>query len=204
MVTMNKSTDSYKAFKTATWVLLELDFTTAATPINAIIYDYDIRLCPFSEIRKHINRDSSIYRSSGFLSKINDQYYIIYNDNDDIPRIRWTWAHELGHYFLKHNFENQDEYDIQEAEANYFASQLVMPKELLLILDKFYYLSEPVIEKYCVISNEAAKYRLNYYKKYKHTFLDQGLDKSLMEIYCHKIKESYHELSELNSLKRIF
>lgn len=71
------------------------------------------------------------------------QYIILYNDAvDNTGRIRFTLAHELGHYLLKHNEKTKktllarysltsEEYDVFEKEANYFAKRLLAPIPLV-------------------------------------------------------------------------
>ncbi|MFG5564220.1 ImmA/IrrE family metallo-endopeptidase [Enterococcus faecalis] len=71
------------------------------------------------------------------------QYIILYNDTlKNTGRIRFTLAHELGHYILKHNEKTtktclarysltNEEYDIFEKEANYFAKRLLAPIPLI-------------------------------------------------------------------------
>lgn len=71
---------------------------------------------------------------------------VILTTRRQLPVQRWTAAHELGHAVLKHRtstdgkevlarspFVNQDstQYDLQEIQANAFASQLVTPDWLL-------------------------------------------------------------------------
>jgi len=78
---------------------------------------------------------------------------VIINANSDISRQRFTLAHEIGHYILSrhtqthgHSFQCQskdmedqadtltalqDRYQIQEQEANRFASELLMPNLLI-------------------------------------------------------------------------
>lgn len=70
-------------------------------------------------------------------------YLILYNDTiTNSGRIRFTLAHELGHYILKHNEKtgktilpryslSDVEYDIFEKEANYFAKRLLAPIPLV-------------------------------------------------------------------------
>lgn len=80
----------------------------------------------------------------GCLWMRNDgQYIILYNDAvDNNGRIRFTLAHELGHYLLKHNEKSKktslarysltnEEYDVFEKEANYFAKRLLAPIPLI-------------------------------------------------------------------------
>ncbi len=71
------------------------------------------------------------------------QFIIFYNDTvSNIGRSRFTIAHELGHYLLKHNeltkktnlsrySLSESEYDIFEKEANYFAKRLLAPIPLV-------------------------------------------------------------------------
>lgn len=80
-------------------------------------------------------------------SKNNTKFLILYNDKiSNEGRIRFTLAHELGHYVLKHNQKSektkltrysltQDEYDVFEKEANYFAKRLLAP--IPLVYDYF-------------------------------------------------------------------
>lgn len=82
----------------------------------------------------------------GLLIKNNDDQFCIYV-NTQInfkPRHNFTIAHELGHYFLKHELKdgslicnrygisenNSEDNDNLEQEANYFAANLLMPINL--------------------------------------------------------------------------
>ena len=72
-----------------------------------------------------------------------NEFIILYNDLiDNNGRIRFTLAHELGHYILKHNEKSNktiltrysltdEEYDIFEKEANYFAKRILAPIPLV-------------------------------------------------------------------------
>ncbi len=51
------------------------------------------------------------------------QAYIIYNDKKDRTTIRFTIAHELGHYILEH----VDDDDLSNKEANCFARNILCP-----------------------------------------------------------------------------
>ncbi|OGO89015.1 MAG: hypothetical protein A2Y17_05815 [Clostridiales bacterium GWF2_38_85] len=62
---------------------------------------------------------------------------IIVNSNHSAERKRFTIAHELGHYFLSENKEvciahkDSGDYSPEERDANYFASVLLMPVEMI-------------------------------------------------------------------------
>ncbi|WP_062712320.1 ImmA/IrrE family metallo-endopeptidase [Streptococcus halotolerans] len=72
-----------------------------------------------------------------------DTYILLYNDTiDSKERIRFTIAHELGHYVLKHNEKTDKtilsrysltdkEYNRFETEANFFAKHLLVPFPVL-------------------------------------------------------------------------
>lgn len=73
----------------------------------------------------------------------NNQTYLMINSNiDNNGRKNFTIAHELGHYFLSHQLQQNSFYCLNneiaeeefllnpiEREANYFASCLLMPEE---------------------------------------------------------------------------
>lgn len=94
-----------------------------------------------------------------------DKYLILYNEK--IPnkgRIRWTLAHELGHYILKHNeITNKaklsrssltdEEYLEFEREANCFARELLAPPP---VIRKINISNKHFISNLCNISWEAA------------------------------------------------
>ncbi|HAS88554.1 MAG TPA: toxin [Desulfovibrio sp.] len=67
---------------------------------------------------------------------------IRYNATEAPVRQRFTVAHELGHYVLRHGPRHRDEaqnfsidnYDIYEVAANNFAAELLMPAEAVSYL----------------------------------------------------------------------
>lgn len=79
-----------------------------------------------------------------FYEASRNRYIILYNDLiDNRGHIRWTIAHELGHYVLKHNEKSKqavvarnsltsDEYDAYEKEANCFARNILAPPSILV------------------------------------------------------------------------
>lgn len=90
---------------------------------------------------------------SGVLVYRNDKIEIAYNPSDSNVRKRFTIAHELGHYVLKHkregsifidspnnqfstklyrNVESSKGVDLQEIEANAFAAAILMPRPQIL------------------------------------------------------------------------
>lgn len=76
-------------------------------------------------------------RYSGELTVRGDSATIFYNASEGELRKRFTVAHELGHYFLRHGHsfldaaDNFDLYTLSPREmlANSYASKLLMPAE---------------------------------------------------------------------------
>lgn len=101
-----------------------------------------------------------------------NKYLILYNDLIDNPcHNRWTLAHELGHYLLKHNEVcntailgrnslGEKDYKIYEKEANCFAKELLAPLNVICnILNNFSILD---IMNLCDLSYEASHYIYDY------------------------------------------
>lgn len=95
---------------------------------------------------------------------LNEENIIIgYNENSNYFRKRFTIAHELGHFLLKHLIKEHEinfyDKSPQEIEANQFAAELLMPAKL--IKDDFK--NNPNIEalsKKYRVSKEAISWKL--------------------------------------------
>lgn len=143
----------------------------------------------FHEIEMESNLQGAIYQGK------NSVKIVVNSAIDNIGRKNFTYAHEMGHYFLMHDLStlvctqaNLDGgfgvKDPQEAEANYFASCFLMPKDyvfwnyynvlktylqinpfqkLYVGNDNYIRTWRPVCSyflKQCGVSNSALKYRL--------------------------------------------
>jgi Zn-dependent peptidase ImmA (M78 family) len=99
-----------------------------------------------------------------------DDYLIVYDERvDNIQRIRWTLAHEIGHIVMGHLIQfdatalnrrglTQEEHGVLEVEAHCFASDLLAPKT---IIRRFDFQNDPQgIALICDISRDAAERRL--------------------------------------------
>lgn len=80
---------------------------------------------------------------SGQIIQISDKTGILYNQNDSEHRQRFTVAHELGHFMMNHSMGVSREEIINlknklkiEKEANIFAAELLMPKQLIIDTQK--------------------------------------------------------------------
>lgn len=109
---------------------------------------------------------------SGKIERISDDNYLItVNGNHHENRQRFTIAHELGHYFLRHGnkqdtfetmYRNGD-YNPEEIEANTFAAEILMPSDVI----KYYIFNEDitrieVLARKFWVSNQAMLVRLNH------------------------------------------
>lgn len=110
--------------------------------------------------------------ASGLLDTASKTIYL--NTTESPERQNFTLAHELGHYFLKHDSDDHGIYwrgqqhaaDLKtdaEKEADCFAAELLMPKSLIEQYKKKYYFDD--MDYYALadllgVSNEAMKNRL--------------------------------------------
>lgn len=116
--------------------------------VEKVFQQYDITKTPYKFIKVICqNENISLLPVpnfsddiEGWIQNIDGQYDILYNENKIEERQNFTLAHELGHYFLQHLKQgslidseesltkNNDE---KECEANYFASNFLLPKKLV-------------------------------------------------------------------------
>jgi Zn-dependent peptidase ImmA (M78 family) len=106
----------------------------------------------------------------GFTSFNGRNYSIAYDESiRSRGRVRWTLMHEIGHIYLKHFIDfkqtfirrgslTDDEYDILEKEAHYFAKNVLAP---LPLLDKLKIKTAETIYKITGLSMEASRNRLS-------------------------------------------
>lgn len=109
---------------------------------------------------------------SGKIECVADNDYLItVNANHHENRQRFTIAHELGHYFLRHGnkhdtFETMyrdGHLNAEEMEANTFAAELLMPSNAIkhCVFEENMTNIETLAEKFWV-SNQAMLIRLNH------------------------------------------
>ena len=95
----------------------------------------------------HVVESASQGDVSGALIRTNGVSVIAVNANHHINRQRFTIAHEMAHHFLRHKGEqdhldwnfsvmrrdsrSSEATDTHEIEANYFAANLLMPKDFV-------------------------------------------------------------------------
>jgi Zn-dependent peptidase ImmA (M78 family) len=108
---------------------------------------------------------------SGLLDKKDMRIYL--NAEESAQRQNFTLAHELAHHFLGHKpnqygvYRRDSLYEKQkpdkELEADYFAAELLMPRELIAKRKKRYDLTDSdavILSKLFGVSPSAMRYRL--------------------------------------------
>lgn len=130
---------------------------------NNILIAHNIESCPAEHMQKIMMKqgikfaenDNFSDKADGFYMVKGDKKAIIINQNiEPEERKTFTIAHELGHHFIGHcysggtmeckvleraqyNNDVKKEYDRKEQEANVFAANFLMPKEMV----------EPVVQQ---------------------------------------------------------
>jgi Zn-dependent peptidase ImmA (M78 family) len=102
--------------------------------------------------------------ASGMLVPHGNRYEIIVNSETRSPnRIRFTIAHELGHFFLhaqdRRPYRESTYRGETEREANAFAAELLMPAQAMRSLLMRYHSTQAAAD-YCGVSYQAMTYRL--------------------------------------------
>lgn len=133
-------------------------------------------------------------------------YVILYNDEIiSDGRKLWTLAHEIGHLILKHPNPLQEDISDEEnqsfeGEADFFASQLLLPDCILKDLIKN---GVPVTSMYLSktfgISMTAATNRLKSMRiKYESSFFETDLDEIIILKYENFLKKLYPKSKRFN------
>lgn len=93
----------------------------------------EIQYVDFSAIEGKVGKEIS-----GAIQKRDGTYTILVNEDESDVRARFTIAHELGHYFLHVKDDPRQivtsfrrDRSSRETEANKFAAELLMPRELI-------------------------------------------------------------------------
>ena len=119
----------------------------------------------------YFNPDDDTKDVSGLLLKDKKRIYL--NADEPAERQAFTLAHELAHYFLNHT---PDEYGVykrnslyleekppKEKEADLFAAELLMPKDLIVNVKKRYGIKDYdtlILSKMFGVSRSAMAFRL--------------------------------------------
>lgn len=99
----------------------------------------------------------------GYLVNRGDLFLILFEETGKSSRrLNWTLAHEVGHVYLNHETDGE----LEEIEAHYFASQLLLPDILLVYLQrKLEILTPQMTAEFFGVSVSAARKKLETIKK---------------------------------------
>jgi len=159
------------------------DYTKAKSAAQDILnkYKVDEPIVPVFDIAKKEGLSIELFRPTeklknvaGFFDPKSKTIYV--NDDDPPNRKTFTIAHELAHHILNHKDEeigilprwpeiqNQVKSPIEQ-EANCFAAELLVPKEMLNVTKQKYNLTDKDIDllsRIFGVSKEVMTYRLKY------------------------------------------
>ncbi len=170
----------YKTARDGAWqCLLDHRIGILPVPLNRIAGNAGIKLVKNSTV----NLLSPNER--GYAENVMGKWYIVFNDDDTVPAIRFTVAHELGHIFLGHALEKgysrSKRFIIKpqtESEADVFASRLLCPAVVLWGLNLH---TADEIAAACNVSQAAARIRAERMKELyrRNMFLTSPLERAV-------------------------
>lgn len=176
----------YKNIRNASWrCLIDCDIQSLPIPISKICRIYGGKVINNSDEHNRLKLNDG---ESGRVYIIHDSPFVIVKETEPIGRIRFTIAHELGHYLLGHlgndlNVLNREYENIKpplESEADVFASRLLAPACVLWGLNLH---TPQEIAEACNISLQAATIRAErmeiLYKR--NMFLSHPLERQVYE-----------------------
>lgn len=138
------------------------NFDINCVPISSfeIAVKMGIKIIPYSAYSERIQYLLSKKSEDGFsVEKESGEKYIFYNSLKSYGRINNTIMHEIGHIMLVHTEDSE----LAEKEVKFFAKYALAPPVLIHNLEQKDIYS---ISNTFAISIEAARYALEYYKKW--------------------------------------
>jgi len=136
-------------------------FDIHCVPISGfeIATKMNVKIRPYSAYSKEKKKIFLKKSEDGFSVLTDKGWYIYYNDEKTYGRINNTIMHEIGHIVLDHTEDSE----LAEKEVKFFAKYALCPPVLVHRL-KLRTVIE--IRNKFEISYQAARYALNYYKKW--------------------------------------
>lgn len=181
----------YKNARDGAWqCLLDYRIGTLPVPLNRIARNVGIKLVANSAVNL-LNPNER-----GYAENVKGKWYIVYNDDDTVPAIRFTIAHELGHIFLGHDFDKgytrTKRFAIKpqtESEADVFASRLLCPAVVLWGLNLH---TTDEIAAACNVSQATARIRADRMRELyqRGKFLTSSLERAVYAQFEEFIKKN--------------
>lgn len=157
------SNERYEAIKNIVVNTFE-NFDIHCTPISGfeLASQMGVTVVPYSAYSQKAVQELMMKQSEdGFSVMRNNKWYMYYNDKKPYGRINNTIMHENGHIVLDHTEDSE----VAEKEANFFAKFALAPPVLIY---KFNLTNRYEVAERFEISDEAADYAWDYYKKWLH------------------------------------
>jgi len=137
-------------------ILKKVGIKEPPVPIEKIAELFAIKIIPYPSFPDNVS--GTIVDQKGFV-------VIGVNSNHPKVRQRFTTAHELGHFLANHDLADQIVDDVfdrptdKEREANKYAAELLMPKDMLM-KDANKKMDIPQLAKRYNVSEQAISIRL--------------------------------------------
>lgn len=144
--------------------LLSVQDSLDGVPVKKFTFKKNICFCTIEEYFEIIKEPGEYALDDGCIIKKGNAYIVLYPCLSNIARLNWTLAHELGHIYLGHSQSGPAE----EAEANQFAAQLLMPDAVILkICEKYGKINARDIMAIFDVSASAARIKILSFKRHK-------------------------------------
>ena len=169
----NQPTKQKTSINTSSMEVLSInDILKKAHDLNIETDPLDIKSVVKNIFNIEIKEDKFDKGVSGFLERIGGKWCIFVNKYESELRKRFTIAHELGH-FIKHRYRymisgssipdliffRDNTVDLTEKEANDFAAELLMPKDVFIEKIKSGCNTLDKLSEAFQLSTSAVKYR---------------------------------------------
>lgn len=188
----------------ATKLLSRQELTSSRVDVRKIKYDKNIVFDSIQnyskitgiEIDDFIGTNGILKDGCCIRDLENNINIVLYNEEcKNMERLNFTLAHEVGHIYLDHSEDGDNE----EIEANCFAAQLLMPFSTVCFLKNIYKDANAFdLQNFFGVSNMAATKRLNTYNK-RSTYHNNINTQKLNDMYApFVVKFVYSKLKECN------
>lgn len=140
----------------------------------------DLKFCSYKRALEKFGIICQDLRSdSALLARFNGKNILFYNQAEYNAREPFNMLHETGHFLMGHKMDvSADDplYGIQEVEANSFAAQMLMPLQVLRVIqNRHYRIDVDFLKKAFGVSESAAMRRIKTLKKNFYLSADEKL-----------------------------
>lgn len=180
---------AYKALLSQNFTTFPLDLT-AFSVNNCYIISFQ-KYAQLTNISVQELTADFAFSDGYFIPNIHGKMLILYNSISSPARLNFTIAHELGHALLKHKGSNI----IYESEANFFASELLMPTAIInYLIEAETKINKEFLIDFFGVSSSAAEIKLKYIKK--SLILHTRLDSAICSKFSKQIRKYSKKLAE--------